>query len=139
MKVRTLENHQLPRSKAYLFTDSEIKHLFESISEICLFKSNHQFWFDKTYNCKAPKIKGVAVLTLAISKLDNSIFLHLYGCDKNILSKVTPNDLSDYLIPELNRWLKENLVLNEQWERHRMILAEVNGSSGDLKFHYIEG
>lgn len=139
MKIRKIENHQLPRNKAYLFTDPEIKCLFKDISEICLFKSNHRYRFDKAYNCRAPKIKGIAVLTLFISKSSNSIILHLYGCDKVILDKIKSRDLSDYVIPELNKWLKENLELNQRWEKHGMILVEVSDTSGDFKFHYIEG
>jgi len=77
-------------------------------------------------------------LSLAISKTTDSVFFHLYGCENEILDKADEQEL-DNLATTFRNWLKENMELQIQLNKHRMLLIEVNRESGLLTSHKIEG
>lgn len=138
-KIKTIENHQLPRDKGYLLTYREIKDAFPRIESIGLWKSNHPFSFDITYNTAPPALVGTAILTLSVSKSSGSVYLHLYGCAKAVLKRINCARLRERILPELARWLDEALALQERMPMHRMVVLEVVDDTGDLKLHRIEG
>lgn len=139
MKIKSIENHQLPKDQSYLLTYREIKDAFAGIDEIGLFKSNHPFSFDKTYNTAAPVLTGTAILTLSVSKVNGSVYLHMYGCAVDALKRMNASRFREHVLPELVRWLADTLALWEKMPMHRMVVLEILEDSGDLKLHRIEG
>lgn len=139
MKIKTIESHQLPSDESYLLTYREIKDAFAGIDEIGLFKSNHPFCFDKTYNTAAPALASTAILTSSVSKSNGSVYLHLYGCSVDVLKRINASRFREHVLPELVRWLADTLALWEKMPMHRMVVLEIMGDTGDLKLHRIEG
>ena len=139
MNIKTIENHQLPSDQSYLLTYREIKDAFAGIDKISLWKSNHPFRFDKTWNTDAPVLTGTAILTLSVGKRAGGVFLQMYGCDIDILKRMNASRFWDDVLPELTRWLADALTLWEKMPMHRVLVLEILNDSGDLKIHRIEG
>ncbi len=134
MKIKFLENHQLPKNSGFIFSDCDIKKTFNNRNELTVWKSNHAYSFDKSYNYKEPKIKGHVIVTLSHSANDN-VFFHLYGCKKEILNKVSNDEINNILIQKLQTWLEPISILNKVMPKHRMIIFEVDPNNGKLKLH----
>ena len=132
MKIKLLENHQLPKDSSYIFSNQDIKKIFNNLIELSVFKSNHPYTFDKSYHGKEPKIKGCVISTLSYTVHDN-IFFHLYGCQKEILETISKNDIENMIIPKLQIWLEQLTGINKKIPKHRMLIVEID--SGRLKFH----
>ena len=132
MKIKLLENHQLPKGSIYLFTDHDIKRIFNTLERISVFKSNHVYTFDKSYGGKKPKIKGCVVCTLAHTAHDN-FFFHLYGCKKEVLDKITTHAIENTLIPRLSEWPEQSIKLSKMMPKHRMLVVEIENEK--LTFH----
>ena len=139
MKIKTIENHQLPSDQSYLLTYREIKDAFANVDMIGVFKSNHPFTFDKTNNTAAPVLAGTAILTLSVTKIGGEVYLHMYGCAKAVLKRMNASRFRDHFLPDLARWLDETLALWAKMPMHRMVVLEVLDESGELKLHRIEG
>ena len=139
LKIKTIENHQLPRDQRYLLTYREIKDFFRGLDEIGLFRLNHTFRFDKTYNTAAPVLMGTAILTLSVSKSNGMVYLGMYGCAIDVLKRMNASRFREHVLPELARWLVDALALCEKMPMHRVVVLEILEDSGDLKIHRIEG
>ena len=139
LKIKTIENHQLPSDQSYLLTYREIKDAFAGIDRISLWKSNHPFRFDRMNNTAAPVLTGTVILTLSVGKRAGNVFLQMYGCDIDILNRMNASRFWDDVVPQLTRWLADALALWEKMPMHRELVLEVSDDSGDLKIHRIEG
>lgn len=132
MKIKLLENHQLPQGIIYLFTNQDIKRIFDTLERISVFKSNYVYTFDKSYGGKEPKIKGCVVCTLAYTAHDN-VFFHLYGCKREVIDNISTIAIKNSLIPRMLEWLEQSSKMNSTMPKHRMLIVEIEREK--LKFH----